>query len=491
MRRGLRVLPYVDDFLVCCVSLSEALEDRAYVAAVLDLFGLARNPKKGCWEPTQRLQHLGLGIDTVRGIFCVMPDRLAKLQLAAREILGVSGSQSGSISKRRLAGFCGLAQSVYLAVPPAQHYLRSLHDCVASSPSWGGQVHLSPQARADLLWWVHLPERWNGRAIWRSPTTAILSCDASKLGWGAELRSRGQTVLARGFWTADERCRHITLLETQAVTNAILAFSRPGLCSLISGTRIRLMEDNQAVVAMVTRWVSRSPEIMRELRRLWFHLDLADARLTPVWLPSEENVVADGLSRLHDPSDWRFSRSVFLHLNSVYGPYTIDRFASSLNTHLARYNSGWADQASSGVDAFAQSDWETNNNFCCPPWELLPQLAQLLRETGAAATVVAPCWPAQPWFQALQELSSAIHHLPQARDLFYRGRLPPSVLIGPAGWPATVFVVPARPTFRSSRAASAPPAPSPSPASPFREAPPPRPPGRGACQRRRGRRRCA
>ena len=66
-------------------------------------------------------------------------------------------------------------------------------------------------------------------------------------------------------------------------------------------------------------------------------------------------------------------------------------------------------------------------------WELLPRLTQLLRETGAQATVVAPCWPAQQWYQALQESCSALHYLPRSEGLFARGLLPPSASVGPAG----------------------------------------------------------
>lgn len=241
-----------------------------------------------------------------------------------------------------------------------------------------------------------------------------------------------------------------------------MASRKPGkvthLQHLLRGAQVRLMEDNQAVVAMVTRWVSRSPDIMAELRRLWFHLDLVDARLAPVWLPSAENTMADALSRLRDPSDWRLSRAVFTRLNRLFGPFTIDRFASSQNAQLARFNSAWADTASSGVDAFAQSDWADHNNFCFPPWELLPRLAQLLRETGAQATVVAPCSPAQQWYQALQESCSALHYLPRSEGLFARGRLPPSASVGPAGWPVTVFVIPARPPAACSPPGSVPPA---------------------------------
>ena len=46
------------------------------------------------------------------------------------------------------------------------------------------------------------------------------------------------------------------------------------------------------------------------------------------------------------------------------------------------------------------------------PVRLLPQLVQHLQRTGAAATVLAPHWPAQPWFAPLAALASDTALLP-------------------------------------------------------------------------------
>lgn len=83
MRTGLRVLPYMDDFLILCSTEKEALEAREYVSAILDLLGLSRNEKKGFRAPTQQLEHLGMGVNTLDGQFFVTPARLDKLQTAA------------------------------------------------------------------------------------------------------------------------------------------------------------------------------------------------------------------------------------------------------------------------------------------------------------------------------------------------------------------------------------------------------------------------
>eukprot|EP00854_Cymbomonas_tetramitiformis_P004302 gene4302-biopygen4234 len=56
----MRVLPYMDDFLVLTDSFEDGLLRRDRVRRVLNRLGLQRNEKKGQWEPVQVIEHLGL-----------------------------------------------------------------------------------------------------------------------------------------------------------------------------------------------------------------------------------------------------------------------------------------------------------------------------------------------------------------------------------------------------------------------------------------------
>lgn len=430
MRLGLRVLPYMDDFAIFCRTLEEALEAREYVLCVLDLLGLRRNPNKGVWDPAQVAEHLGLGINTKEGVFFVAPERLHKLRTASQTIMGRAHRNQGLVPRRQLAGFTGLAQSLYLAIPLARHYLRSIHDVISSgNNSWTGCVRLSKQAWQDLDWFAQLEHKFSKRNIWRSPYTSVLYCDASELAWGGLLNGKP----ARGFWRPHQKRHHITILEAKAFRFVYETFRQE-----LKGHTIRLWEDNQAVVAILKSWTSKSPELMKELRKLRALFDEDNSSVDPHYIRSEHNP-ADLFTRLEDRGDWRLSPAVFRQLDSQWGPHTVDRFATANNFQLARFNSAWADPASEGVDAFAQRNWTTEHNYCNPPWELLDRLAQLLRESQASATVVAPHWPAQAWYQALSSLASDIIHIPPAQDLFCPGRLGGSESVGPSQWWVTCF----------------------------------------------------
>ena len=98
----------------------------------------------------------------------------------------------------------------------------------------------------------------------------------------------------------------------------------------------------------------------------------------------------------------------------------MDRFASFANKQVARYNSKWRDGTSEAVDSLhlPDRDWRRENNWCNPPWELLDDLVAKLRQSGAAATVIAPYWPKKPWFHHLSQMATESVDMPPSRDLF-------------------------------------------------------------------------
>lgn len=435
---GMRVLPYMDDFLGLCDSRESALTARAYTEAVLERLGLSRNVDKGQWEPVQRAEHLGVGIDTASGLFFVPPAKLTRISRMAKDLLCRASRCARRVPVRDLAAFCGLTQSLYLAIPPARFLNRSLHDCVGTRRHWRSLVTLNSECLRDLSTYVDLPVKWTGRAIWRSPANAVLHCDASPMGWGGVLND---SVPAHGFWRPHQRAEHINVLELRAVRYTVERFLQA-----LRGRNVLLWEDNQVVCHVLTSWTSRSRQLMAQVRKLWWLLDLLDVTLHPRYIRSAANVWADSLSRLPPRDEWQVSRSVFTRLNNLWGPHTVDRFASTCNAQVPRFNGAWGEEAAEGADAFAQPlpNWCREVNWCVPPVHLLPQLAQFLRASGAAATVVAPHWPAQSWAQDLRELSAETLLIPAAQHPLVAAQPTESGRSEPGQWSVMCYRIPAR-----------------------------------------------
>ena len=103
------------------------MRGRRQIQATCHWLGIVLSPDKCHWEPTQRLVHLGLMVDTELGLFLVPPEKEQKIQRMARGIIVSALGKRRLIDTRFLASFIGLCQSVYLAVPMAKLFLRSLH----------------------------------------------------------------------------------------------------------------------------------------------------------------------------------------------------------------------------------------------------------------------------------------------------------------------------------------------------------------------------
>lgn len=402
-KRGTRVLPYLDDFLLCWATQAEAEQGVREVQALLQRLGLSWHPTKSNWTPTQRLVHLGLELDTYEGVFRLTGTRRNKVRAAAGALKVEAKGRARTVPAKQLARFLGLAVSCQLAVPASRLYLRSLYDALEQKSHWGSRVRLGRQALKDLCFWEQIAKEGSSAAIWRSPLNAILHCDSSTYGWGGVLNNQ---LPVRGDWSTREQKLHITLKELMAVRLTVQEFSEH-----LRGKRIRLHEDNQAVVAVLATYTSRSPEMMRELRLLWQILGYLGAEIRAEYIASEANVWADQLSRVLDPGDYALDPAVFALLEERWGPHTVDRFAAPHNTQLPRFNSLYRCTGTSAVDAFSQ-DWAGENNYCHPPIHLLPQLVDFLEATKAVATVVVPDWPAQPWWHWLRGLADDEYRIP-------------------------------------------------------------------------------
>jgi hypothetical protein len=85
---------------------------------------------------------------------------------------------------------------------------------------------------------------------------------------------------------------------------------------------------------------------------------------------------------------------------------------------------------------------------------MLPDLAQKLQHSGAAATVVAPRWQGKAWQHAITELACHETVLPARAHLFRPGRRDGRGTVGKPYWPVTAFRISSRPSCTSAGAHS-------------------------------------
>lgn len=411
-QKGIRVLPYIDDFLLMSTSKERSVLDRRTAEELISKLGLTRNTDKGFWEPTRNLIHLGIGIDTERKIFYVPPHKMILLKGAARSLIKYAKSHKRWVSAQALAKFVGLAISLRLALQQVRTYTRSLYDALASKQSWQADVKLSRQALDDLQFFVDIDHTWNGLAVWKPPPTMEIHTDASDHGWGAVLNN---VVPARGFFNDEQLKVHITEKELRAVWLGLQYFN----VHLKDVRSLRLITDNQVVQSVVNKGVSKSHRLMTLIRKIQAFSRRRNLLIQAHYIPSAENVFADELSRAKDKTDWTVKDKFFDEIQQRWGARTVDRFATTANTRCQRFCS-WRKEPHSLGDAMLQN-WVGERNWVNPPWALIPKIVRKIRDERPEAVLLLPYWPTASWFPDVWELKDDYKIIPatEAKELVH------------------------------------------------------------------------
>jgi hypothetical protein len=150
------------------------------------------------WEPTHVGDHLGLTIYLLNSEFRAPVDKLQALSKQASTLLARAATTARWLPARQLAAFAGKAQFLYIAIALARFFLRELHSVLSTRQGWGGRVRMTHQLKRDLEWWRTMPDKHNGRSIYKLIETAYLNADSSGYGWGAVLNDN-HAYQARGF----------------------------------------------------------------------------------------------------------------------------------------------------------------------------------------------------------------------------------------------------------------------------------------------------
>ncbi|XP_040213655.1 uncharacterized protein LOC120943996 [Rana temporaria] len=397
--RGVRLIIYLDDLLILTHSKNMAYRHMNWTIDLLQTLGFIINREKSVLVPAQEMEFLGFSIDTHLAILRLPSAKLALIRKEIRAVL-----RKGFLSLRILARIVGLlAASIQAIFPAPLHYralqrLKILH--LRQGLRYADEVSLSPEARAELRWWLRHATDWNGRTIFNARPDVVIESDASRRGWGARLGMRS----TGGIWSREESLLHINALELSAALFAIQSFlaTRTNCCVL-------LRMDNIAAVQYINRLGGTRSKILADISAEIWHFCLSrDISLVAEYIPGVSNTIADWNSRyLVDSSDWGLDRSVFTRIELLWGPLGIDLFASRLNHQLPHFFSWRPDPGSSAVDAFRHS-WTGGTHYAFPPFSMIPRVLLQITNQGATVVLITPWWPAQPWFPLL--LDSIIDH---------------------------------------------------------------------------------
>ena len=167
----------------------------------------------------------------------------------------------------------------------------------------------------------------------------------------------------------------------------------------LTNCRVKWFSDNQNVVRILQ--VGCRMHVLQDLALSIFRrLFQFGIRLEPVFLPREENELADYVSRIVESDDWTVHWSVYRLLGCLWGPHECDGFADETNTHCSTFNSRLLCPGTEAVDTFTMC-WRGVINWVCPPVCLIPRVIEFIKRQGCKGTLVFSAWPSDVFWPLL------------------------------------------------------------------------------------------
>ena len=316
--RGIRLLRYLDDWLVLSSSEKKAKESIRELLSLCRTLGIVINEKKSDLVPSQSAKYLGMTIDTGAGKVFPSLARVEKFLAVAERFCSMQSppAQLWQVILGHLASLERLVPHGRLRMRSLQWHLKTHWSPESDPPSL--PVALPEEARRDLSWWMVRDHLLVGVGFGTPAPDLHLYSDASSSGWGAHLLDQNVS----GVWSAQEKLLHINLLEMKALFLSLQAFQE-----VVAGHHVTAMCDNSTVVAYVNKQggtVSRSLCLLTSRLLRW--TESFDVHLDARYLPGESNVLADILSRRGQVvgTEWSLHPQVARALLRAWGNPSID-----------------------------------------------------------------------------------------------------------------------------------------------------------------------
>ena len=348
---GVRMLRYLDDWLILASSELACLQSRDRLLTVCTELGIQVNLSKSSLVPTQSLVYLGMEIRSLPFIARPTPARVSNLLRLIEEFL--STLSPPAFLWRRLLGHLS---SLTLLVPGGMLRMRLLQLCLKEQWDFLDdhfQVSWSPLCQEDLLWWARVAQRREGVSLSLPIPDVSFFSNASDVGWGALVGEHH----ASGLWSPLQAALSINLRELLAVQYGLLALEH-----LLVGLSVALFCDNTTTVAYLCRSGGTfSSTLNATAREILLWAESNHVRLLPQFIMGSSNVTADILSRPNQVigSEWTLHQEVVDHLVHKW-PAVIDLFATSLTARLPVYFLPASDSRAVGTNARFSSPGTTS-----------------------------------------------------------------------------------------------------------------------------------
>ncbi|XP_046744290.1 uncharacterized protein LOC124410169 [Diprion similis] len=373
---------YLDDILLFGQSAQDCRKNVRETRKLIEKTGLTLNMEKCVLEPSKEVKFLGFIFDS--GKFCLKLPQGKRNQIYD---LVMKFQTIGHCQIRKFAEFIGILVAASPAVRYGTLYTKNFERekflaVQKTNGNYDKNMKISDKLIPDLEWWTkNIGECVN--PIREDHFEMEIFSDASLTGWG--VACEGDRT--HGFWNSQEREEHINYLELKAVFYGLKCFAKDK-----KSCEILLRIDNTTALSYINRMGSvQFPKLSNLSTEIWRWCEIRDLWIFASYISSRDNKEADEESRVkQNETEWELASWAYDQIESTFGKFDIDLFASNVNAKCKKFVSWHRDPEACAVDAFT-IPWTNLYFYAFPPFSvILRTIRKIIAEKANGVLVAIP-----------------------------------------------------------------------------------------------------
>ena len=416
---GIPSLGWIDDMLGMTEQLHKNSSDdvqfasamRAMVVTTIILFkaGYFMGVPKCCLIPEQYMTYLGIDCDTKYGRFLVPQDRIDKYVPTLTEFLSKQWVSFAEMEK-----MVGKLVSLECAVPAGMWYTREQYSAmrlsgVSSLDSRKTRekkyIKITSQIREEWTMWIFFLSQNTGTP-WKTFNNIFLQADIASDASGRAFAGvvdflDGPIKITAGQFQESLLDEDIQVKEAEALraTISMLVTEMP---EKLKGKTLVCKVDNQVLKAVWERKGTSKNLMLNNIgKQIYWMQFLGQFYISLNYVRSEENV-SDEYTRQSPGLEASLNQHLFNLLWDKWGPFDWDLMASAATAKKdpqgkrLLFFSRFFEEASSGIDLFAQNLTWINGAYCFPPIPMIGMVLKFLEQQKKDCVMILPAINA-PW----------------------------------------------------------------------------------------------
>lgn len=382
--RGIRVIVYLDDFLLMNQAADKLTEQAIWAMNFLTKLGWQINSDKTDLTPKSRIEYLGLIWDTKENVKILPSSKISNIKNSILNTLS-KGNWSWMEAKQ-LLGKLNFAANV---IPLGFLHCRRIQIAAKSLPDIQRYkiFQFPDQVKEELSWWLQNLSKTSDIQI--APPSVFITTDASDIGWGAVINDEKLS----GHWNTSQNHWHCNQKELWTLFEVLQK-----KLELVSGKTVLFQTDNKTAASYIRKQGGTKSQKLLCIASKILHLALQyKITIIPKYLPGRYNGIADSLSRQKTFQEWHLDQPTRTAIFRSMGTPEIDLFASNLSAVVPRYVSeDHKDMSSEYTDAFSRP-WNYEIAWIFPPPALIPRVLRHLNGSKGLYLLVIPKWEKAFW----------------------------------------------------------------------------------------------